>query len=186
MLISRLSPAEYAGKRFVAEYETGGYYDIAGTAQGFSLTYRTFPALKKMSFDSCLFEEWLECPVAFGAFAEGALVGYVEGTTEAWNNRYRISNICVLRREKRRRGIGTLLMDAILGEAEKSGARMVVLETQSCNERAISFYRKNGFSLIGFDLYAYTNQDPERHEIRIEMGKKLERIHGEEDGIQGK
>ena len=50
---------------------------------------------------------------------------------------------------------------------------MVVLETQTCNENAIAFYRKNGFDIIGFDLFAYTNMDPERHEIRIEMGKQL-------------
>jgi len=37
----------------------------------------------------------------------------------------------------------------------------------------IVFYRKNGFDIIGFDLYAYTNTDPERHEVRIEMGKQL-------------
>ena len=64
-------------------------------------------------------------------------------------------------------------MNAILCEAKESGARMIVLETQTCNENAITFYRKNGFELIGFDLYSYTNSDPERHEIRIEMGKKL-------------
>lgn len=50
---------------------------------------------------------------------------------------------------------------------------MAVLETQSCNENAIAFYLKHGFNIIGFDLYAYTNFDPEQHEVRIEMGKKL-------------
>jgi len=55
----------------------------------------------------------------------------------------------------------------------ESGARMAVLETQTCNERAIAFYRKMGFEIIGFDLYEYTNQDPERHEVRLEMGLKL-------------
>ena len=50
---------------------------------------------------------------------------------------------------------------------------MAVLETQSCNEHAISFYKKHGFEIIGFDLYAYTNIDPDRHEIRIEMGRML-------------
>ncbi len=64
-----------------------------------------------------------------------------------------------------------LLMQTILSKAKKSGARMVVLETQSCNENAISFYKKHGFKMIGFDLFAYTNTDQERHEIRIEMGK---------------
>ena len=62
-------------------------------------------------------------------------------------------------------------------QLEKAGARMAVLETQSCNENAIAFYRKNGFELIGFDRYAYSNADPERHEIRMEMGMKL-RDHG--------
>lgn len=48
---------------------------------------------------------------------------------------------------------------------------MSVLERQSCNENAIAFYRKNGFVIIGFDVYSYQNADPERREIRIEMGK---------------
>ena len=50
---------------------------------------------------------------------------------------------------------------------------MVVLETQSCNENAICFYQKIGFDIIGFDLYSYSNEDPKKHEIRIEMGMKL-------------
>ena len=65
-------------------------------------------------------------------------------------------------------------MNRITETAESTSARMIVLETQSCNESAIAFYRKNGFSIIGFDLYAYSNNDPERHEVRIEMGKKLQ------------
>lgn len=66
-----------------------------------------------------------------------------------------------------------MLMGAIQAAAESLSARMIVLETQSCNEAAIAFYRRNGFSIIGFDLYTYSNADPERHEVRIEMGKKL-------------
>ena len=68
---------------------------------------------------------------------------------------------------------GALLMQAIQRAAEAAGARMIVLETQTCNENAIAFYKRNGFSIIGFDLYSYSNDDPERHEVRIEMGKKL-------------
>lgn len=74
----------------------------------------------------------------------------------------------------RGKGIGTRLMETITKEAELLGARMIVLETQSCNEKAIAFYKKNGFEVIGFDLYAYSNTDPERHEVRLEMGKKLQ------------
>ena len=64
-------------------------------------------------------------------------------------------------------------MKTIERSAEAAGARMLILETQSCNENAIAFYKKNGFEIVGFDLYAYSNADPERHEVRVEMGKKL-------------
>ena len=119
------------------------------------------------------FGEWLEYPAAFGTFDSGKLVGYVEGPIESRNNRFRISNTCVFDDKKRNTGIGTMLMKGIQKEVEASGARMLVLETQSCNEAAIAFYRKHGFAIIEFDLYAYSNIDPERHEVRIEMGKKL-------------
>ena len=125
------------------------------------------------SFDDEFFGEWLEEPVAFGAFEGERLLGYVEGAPEGWNNRYRISNICIFEENARGKGLGTLLMQAIQRAAEAAGARMIVLETQTCNENAIAFYKLNGFSIIGFDLYSYSNDDPERHEVRIEMGKKL-------------
>ena len=125
------------------------------------------------SFDDEFFGEWLEDPSAFGAFEGDRLAAFVEGSPESWNNRYRISNICIFADDARGRGLGTRLMDRITEEARASGARMVVLETQTCNENAIAFYKKCGFELIGFDLYSYSNADPERHEVRIEMGKKL-------------
>ena len=118
------------------------------------------------SFDDVFFGEWLEALAAFGAFDGEGLVGFAEGSIESWNNRFRISNICVFDSAARGKGTGRLLMEAIEREAAASGARMIVLETQSCNEAAIAFYRKNGFSV-------YSNTDPERHEVRIEMGKKL-------------
>ena len=111
---------------------------------------------------------------AYGAFEGDRLTGFVEGFLEKWNNRYRISNICVFDHADRRSGVGTRLMGAILEEAVRSGARMAVLETQSFNCKAISFYKKNGFQLIGFDRYAYSNHGPEEHHMRIEMGRKLQ------------
>ena len=125
------------------------------------------------SFDDECFGEWLEERVAFGAFEGERLLGYVEGAPESWNKRYRISNICILDETARGKGLGTSLMRTIEKAAEDAGARMIVLETQTCNENAIAFYKRNGFSIIGFDLYSYSNDDPERHEVRIEMGKKL-------------
>lgn len=173
MEIKKLDRKMYEGRSFTLRYITNGYYDIAKTNTGFQIEYKHFANPTEMTFDDYMFNKWLEDPVAFGAFEDEQLLGYVEGTLEKWNNRYRISNICVFDDTRRHNGIGTLLMNTILKDAKESGARMVVLETHTCNENAIAFYRKNGFDIIGFDLYAYTNTDPERHEIRIEMGKKL-------------
>ena len=173
MEILKLEQKAYAGQKFTLHYMTNGYYDIVRTDFGFQIEYKQFDNPTEMSFEDCFFGEWLEEPVAFGAFESGQLLGYVEGTPERWNNRYRISNICVFQEGSRHRGTGSLLMERMLHEAEISGARMAVLETQSCNEHAIAFYRRNGFEVIGFDMYAYSNDDPERHEMRIEMGRKL-------------
>lgn len=173
MIISKLDKQSYAGKEFVVRYTTNGYYDIERKECGFQVSYKAFDTPVEKSFTDQFFSEWLEDPVAYGVFEDGELIGIVEGTPEAWNNRYRISNICIFDDTRRHCGIGAKLMDTMLDEAKRSGARMVVLETQTCNENAIAFYRKNGFEIIGFDLYSYSNSDPERHEIRIEMGRQL-------------
>ena len=52
------------------------------------------------------------------------------------------------------------------------------LETQSCNVRAIDFYRKQGFQLIGYDSCCYTNIDIEKHEIRFNFGFFLHKKPG--------
>ena len=170
--IRQLEKEAFAGKRFTARYLTKGCYDIRAAESGFTIRYVPFDRAVERSFEDEFFGEWLGESVAYGAFEGETLLGFAEGAPETWNNRFRISNICVFDTAARHRGIGTALLNAILAEAEKAGARMAVLETQSCNENAIAFYRKNGFEIIGFDLYAYSNTDPERHEIRIEMGKK--------------
>ena len=173
MDIKLLDKAAYAGRKFTARYQTAGYYDIRPSGQGFQLAYVPFDAPEERSFDDTFYGDWLEDPIAYGAFEGERLIGFVEGSMETWNNRFRISNICVFDDSRRSKGVGTRLMAAITREAAAFGPRMMVLETQSCNENAIAFYRKNGFDIIGFDLYAYSNTDPQRHEVRIEMGKQL-------------
>ena len=138
---------------------------------GLSDEYHSFGKVEGRSFKDTLFGEWLEAPVVYGAFQDGELLGIAEGSPESWNHRWRISNLCIFQEKHRRCGVATALMEKMLEEA--APMRMAVLETQTCNERAIAFYRKCGFEIIGFDLYAYSNHDPEAHEVRLEMGKKL-------------
>jgi len=64
----------------------------------------------------------------------------------------------------------TKLMNVAKEQAKLQNGRAIILETQSCNVRAISFYRSQGFELIGYDACCYTNHDIARHEIRFNFG----------------
>ena len=55
----------------------------------------------------------------------------------------------VVAREVWGRGIGSKLMELLLNFAKESEIEIVYLEVRSDNERAISLYRKFGFSTIG-------------------------------------
>jgi ribosomal protein S18 acetylase RimI-like enzyme len=66
--------------------------------------------------------------------------------------------------------MGKALMNLAKQKAKEMGCRAMVLETQSCNENAIAFYRAQGFSFFGFDRSCYGNRDIENHEVRLEMG----------------
>jgi hypothetical protein len=49
----------------------------------------------------------------------------------------------------------------------------LILECQNTNIKAINFYTKIGYSLIGFDLEAYTKEQGGGIEVRFEMSKKI-------------
>ena len=73
----------------------------------------------------------------------------------------------------RGQGVGSALMAHAFSVAKNAGARMMVLETQSCNLPAIRFYQSQGYAIGGFDLFHYSNEDSQNHEVRIEMMRFL-------------
>ena len=171
-MIKKLDYNEYKGRKYSLKIKSNKYLDIIPSEFGFKLEFVDTNEYIKVLEDDML-SDWLDNPVAYGYFEEDKILGFVEGFKEEWNNRYRISNICIFEEDNRQKGIGKLLLDQILKDAKASNARMVVLETQSYNHKAISFYKKNGFEIIGFDRYAYSNEGPNDHNMRIEMGMIL-------------
>jgi len=157
-------------------YVTSDYFDlsIARTESSWKveLTQKPLEQPVEKGFVGTLFEGHIEEPRVFAAVIGNKQVGWVELGYEKWNNRMRVWEFLV-KEEYRRQGIGTLLMGHAARVAKDRGARMLVLETQSCNVAAISFYLKYGFSLIGFDSAAYSNADVEKKEVRLEMGLEL-------------
>jgi ribosomal protein S18 acetylase RimI-like enzyme len=106
------------------------------------------------------------------AFVGGEEAGQVQVEYEEWNRSLRVWDIDVWP-GFRRKGVGTALMKKCRERAKALGARRLILETQSSNLPAVEFYRSLGLDLMGLDLYNYTNQDPERGEVRLEFGLLL-------------
>lgn len=172
--IRQLDPQEYAGYPLHFEYVTPCVYDVHADENGFSLALTRLDEPLRKTFSDALFSDWLEAPLALGAFDGETLAGVIEGSPEAWHNVFRISNILV-RAEYRRSGVGQRLMDAMLDFVRRSArVRGVILETQTCNYPAICFYRKNGFRLSRIDIREYSNEDIEKCEARIDLFLPLE------------
>ena len=162
--------------KLIYKYATSSYYDLSVLHETDSwkidLALKPLGKVVEKVSESVLFGEFVEEPAVFAAVSDKEQLGWVELGFQRWNNRMRVWEILV-REEHRRKGIGKMLMEHAVAFARDKRARMVVLETQSCNVGAISFYLKQGFELIGFDDAAYSNQDTERKEVRLEFGLKL-------------
>lgn len=158
------------------EYTTNNHYQftMAQTTKSWTakLTLTPLPKPMKKQFESELFADYVEEPRAFTAILNGEPVGWIEIGYHKWNNRMRIWELLV-KEQHRGKHIGTRLLKHATEIAKQKGARMLVLETQSCNAKAIGFYLAHGFQFIGFDTTAYSNDDVEKGEIRLELGLKL-------------
>ncbi|MGN9766022.1 ribosomal protein S18-alanine N-acetyltransferase [Micromonospora sp. SD12] len=78
---------------------------------------------------------------------DGEVLGYaglaVAPPDEAW-----VQNVAV-RRDAQRRGVGRLLLEALLAEAARLGARSTLLEVAADNAPAQKLYATYGFEPIG-------------------------------------
>lgn len=67
-----------------------------------------------------------------------------------------IYNIAVTE-QKQRRGCGQRLLDEFLGKCRLEGVASVWLEVRESNQKAFSFYKKNGFEQVQTRPSFYTN-----------------------------
>ncbi|MCW3993398.1 MAG: GNAT family N-acetyltransferase [Candidatus Bathyarchaeota archaeon] len=136
------------------------------------LVLEALPKPTEKQFEGGLFQDFVNEPRVFAAELEDKEVGWIELGFQKWNNRMRIWELLV-EEGFRREGMGTLLVDHAIKLSKERKTRMLVVETQSCNILAVNFYLKNGFELIGFDIAAYSNEDIERKEVRLEFALKI-------------
>lgn len=176
MEIEQIYAHDYRGFTKEVKYWTKAYYDITNQEDGFKLEWKEFEQAIEKSFIGTLFSDELEDPIAFGAFIDKKLVGFVEGSIESWHNLFRI-NFFYVEAQHRQFGIGDQLMKRICDYAHThTEARALVLDTESCNTHAITFYKHHGFRIVGLNTMDYTNEDIEDREVHLVFGKKITRI----------
>ena len=173
--IISLEREKWQDYEFPFHYISHNYYDveIIRSDNGFNASF------VKKPFDTPfehmpnehdkLFQPWWDDIKAWGIVENGRLIAAIETSVEGWSNRLRVTELWV-DDSYHRKGIATALMDIAVKRAKDENRRVIMLETQSRNEGAISFYLNYGFTLIGFDACAYGNNDMERKEVRMELG----------------
>jgi predicted N-acetyltransferase YhbS len=178
LTLSHLKKEQWKGTELPLDYISTEYYDvkILQSSVGFEISL-TKELLKtpfisrsdEKGYPDKLYEDYRENPYAWGYLEGDRLVAVLETASENWSNRLRISELFV-EETYRRKGLGHHLMAIAKEQTRREKRRALILETQSSNVPAITFYLKEGFTLIGFDSCAYSNEDLQRKEVRLELG----------------
>ena len=182
-----LPKEKWKGTPILLKYTTNEYYDLETIENDDCFEVKMIKkkfnnpvthSPEEYDFPDSLYQDHWEKAEAFGIVGENnELLACIEICPEEWSNRLMVTELWV-KDELQRKGIGTALMNLAKKQAKIQKRRAIILETQSCNVRAIDFYRKQGFQLIGYDSCCYTNIDIEKHEIRFDFGFFLHKKPG--------
>ncbi len=71
--------------------------------------------------------------------------------------------------EHRRRGIGRMLLDHMMGKAREKGARNIYLQVRPSNAPARALYDKLGFKPVGLRKRYYRDNDEDALVMRLEL-----------------
>lgn len=82
----------------------------------------------------------------FAVYDNGELCGYI-GTKSEDDDRYFLSKL-YLHKDKRGRGIASLMLKEVFAEARKNGKKRVYLTVNKHNCHAIEVYKKTGFVIV--------------------------------------
>ena len=180
MIIRQIFQSDYPNnKKEVLEYTSDFYYNLTTTKKPnnmgwiFDFEKKPFSSIYKKRWEGVYFEPYkTNAQYYVLENNDKREIGVVVFEHLGYSKRTRIWDISV-HTQYLRQGYGSYLLRFVEDNARKLNQRALVLECQNTNSNAIDFYLKYGFELIGFDLKAYTEEQGNRIEIRLEMGKDL-------------
>lgn len=174
-IIVSLERDRWQDYRLPLHYVSHHYYDVdvSRSVDDFHVSFVKRPLsepYEHLPDDSDkLFQPWWDDIQAWGILDGNHLIAAVETAVEEWSNRLRVTELWI-DDAHRRQGLGRNLMDQAMRRARQENRRVLMLETQSCNANAIAFYLAYGFTLIGFNICEYSNNDLRRKQVRLELG----------------
>jgi ribosomal protein S18 acetylase RimI-like enzyme len=172
-----------------SSYETNVVYRLEVERDGarvrWTLGEELLPREFRKRYDSGRVDDWVEpyldqTPVHtlhfMAARVGGEVCGLVTWQKVAWNDTVWLVDIRT-RREDRRSGVGSALLERLKSETAGLRARGISVETQINNYPAIRFYRKHGFEFSGFNDHLYTNRDLEKQDVALFLFWERNRAH---------
>ncbi len=103
--------------------------------------------------------------------ARGSTADEVLGYVVTWvvTDEAEIANLAV-RADRRRTGVGQLLVEAAIAAATAGGARAVYLEVRRSNAAARALYQRLGFVAVGTRPKYYRNPNEDALVLRLDVG----------------
>jgi ribosomal protein S18 acetylase RimI-like enzyme len=167
MHIIELSRERFEGYEVAFSYESKGYYDLKMrcTENVFAMEFVRTPCapVHKEDVDH-LFAPYWDDPHAYALCDGTEMRAILEVTPENWNNRLRITNLCV-QEGYRRRGYGSLLVSRARTMAKSAGAISLRAYVSGINAGAVRFLQLQGMTLVGFSAL--------EDELMLELGMKV-------------
>ena len=175
--IKRISKDLLKKRNIPYDYTARGGYDVSlkTTKKGWCVKIIENPDFHMVKTNKTTYrviEHYKGESEVYLAYIDKQEAGLLQIEHQTHNNSLRIWDIYV-HKEHRKRGVGTALMNRTRERATELEARRIILETQSCNMPAVTFYRKYGFQLAGVDVTNYSNDDIKKREVRLEMAYYL-------------
>jgi ribosomal protein S18 acetylase RimI-like enzyme len=178
--LTRLDKTDLAP--IMTTYVSEGIYAVSyrdsPTDTSIDLHYVTLPEPAVRSYDHIdaatlqRYTQLFTAGFSFGAYDGELLVGLIIAEPQEWNRSLLVWEFHVAPTH-RRAGIGRQLMARAEEQAQHSGLRTIVCETQNTNAAAIMVYRKLGFAVEGVDVSYYSNTDYPDGEIAVFMKRRL-------------
>ena len=148
------------------ETEIGFYLSLKPLNEPFTNTWQPDEE------DYLTYSAFFEQDTCLAAFVGEKIVGVAIAECREWNKALWVWEFHV-HPEYHRRGIGWLMMEAMVDLAKEKHMRVLVCETQNTNVTAIRFYRAMGFTMDGVDLSYYSNEDYRKDSIAVFMKRTI-------------